>query len=86
MISESPTRTPLRIFRPPAPVEVKNAGRFAFVQTPLLGYNQGWSPPRAALMESPVQENRTPGYFDRYILSDVEGLSAGLCGGQGRSM
>ena len=29
------------IFRPPAPVEVKKAGRCAFVQTPPSGYNQG---------------------------------------------
>jgi len=30
-----------RVFHPPAPVEVKKAGRCAFVQTLPLGYNQG---------------------------------------------
>jgi hypothetical protein len=68
-------RAPPRILRPPAPVEVKKAGRCAFVQKPLLGYNQGESPSTATLMKSPVQENRTPGYFDQ--------LSTGLCGAKG---
>ncbi len=44
---------------------------------------------KRALLKSQVRENRTPGYFDRYILSEacpelcrrVEGLSTGLCGG-----
>jgi len=43
-----------RIFHPPAPVEVKKAGYFAFVQTPLLGYNQSKPSPTAAPMESSV--------------------------------
>ena len=64
---------PPRIPRPPAPVGVKKAGRCAFVQTPLLGYNQGELPSMATPMKSPVRENRTPGYFDK--------LSTGLCGG-----
>lgn len=34
-------RTPPRISRPPAPVEVKKVGQFSFVQTLPLGYNQG---------------------------------------------
>ena len=46
-----------RILRPPAAVEVKKAGRCAFVQKPVLGYNQGESPSTATLMKSPVQEN-----------------------------
>jgi len=41
-------RTQPRILRPPAPVEVKKAGRFAFVQTLPLGYNQGKPSPVAA--------------------------------------
>jgi len=60
---------------------VKKAGRFAlslpkgcaFVQRPLLRYNQGEPLPTAALMRSPVWENRTLGYFDK--------LGTGLCGG-----
>jgi hypothetical protein len=40
-----------------------------------MGYNQGESPSAATLMKSPVQENRTPGYFDQ--------LSTGLCGAKG---
>jgi hypothetical protein len=35
------------ILRPPAPVEVKKTGLCAFVQKPLLGYNQGESPSTA---------------------------------------
>ena len=65
--------SPPRFFRPPAPVKVKKAGRCAFVQTLLLGYNQGELPSGVALMKSPVRENCTPGYFDK--------LSTGLCGG-----
>jgi hypothetical protein len=34
---------PPRFFRPPTPVEVKKAGRFAFVQMLPLAYDQGES-------------------------------------------
>jgi hypothetical protein len=51
------------------------SGRGAFVQKPRLGYKQGESPSTATLMKSPVQENRTPGYFDQ--------LSTGLCRAKG---
>ncbi|MBC8445993.1 MAG: hypothetical protein H8D74_02205 [Chloroflexi bacterium] len=51
----------------------EESGARAFVQTPPLGYNQGEAPPTAVPTESPVRENRAPGYFDK--------LSTGLCGG-----
>ena len=50
-------RAPPRILRPPAAVVVKEAGLCAFVEKPLLGYNQGESPSTAAPMKSPVREN-----------------------------
>jgi hypothetical protein len=45
-----------RIFRPPAPVEVKKAGRFAFVQTLPLRYNQGRPLPMVAYMHTFVPD------------------------------
>jgi hypothetical protein len=52
--------TPPCILRPPAPVEVKKAGRCAFVQMSPLGYNESEPLLTLGSMKSPTLENRLP--------------------------
>ena len=58
-IFKGPGRRPA-IFRPPGPVEVKKARRRAFVQMPLLEYNQGELPAAVEPMKSSMRGNRVP--------------------------